>query len=158
MKVNEETEDEFDVHGYRRSNVSTAFFAVLCVLTCGIVWLLARWWPVKRTRFTHVECELREADIVVIHAIDKQVYVQEVKDISLRPTNISLDNLNNESISFEANLVQSGNMRYVEHLYLRYYITDEGLIHELSGYDNFLTATDIARSFGKHVDLTSLHL
>ena len=140
MKVNKDTEDEFDVFGYRKNNARTTIFIILCVLTGGILWLLARWYPEKRTRFTHNACKLTQADIVVIHAVDKQVYVQQVKEVSLQQhieseiTTTPLDNFNNESVPFEENLIRSGKLYFFEHLFLRYSIADDndGTVSELS--------------------------
>ena len=166
MKVNKDTEDEFDVFGYRKNNARTTIFIILCVLTGGILWLLARWYPEKQTRFTHNACKLTQADIVVIHAVDKQVYVQQVKEVSLQQhieseiTTTPLDNFNNESVPFEENLIRSGKLYFFEHLFLRYSIADDndGTVSELSGYDNILTTVDVERLSGHGITQTTSQL
>lgn len=172
MKVNKGTEDEFQVIGYRQNRLRAILFIVLCVLTCGLLWLLARWWPKKRIQFTHVACDVMQAETVVVRTIDEQIFVQDVKEVELKSLRSkachALNVTDNDSTvdnsqanyvpCFEDQILLSEKLRYFEHLFLRYYIANvnndiiEDLenkmatqVHELSGYDGKLTEEDIAR-------------
>lgn len=52
--------------GYRSSLLRTALFALLCVLTAGVAFVLTRWYLRFRVALTLVRCPLAQADHVVV--------------------------------------------------------------------------------------------
>ena len=142
MKVNEGTEDEFIVHGYHRNKFRTALYFISCVLTGGLLWIVLRWFPEKRARFTHDACALEEADMVILfYSCDvKKSYVEDVIEVHL-------ENITSETplVNPEAKVATAGKFRHFEHMFLRYCIESNNHVFEISGHDRLLNKTDIAK-------------
>ena len=140
MNVNEGTEDEFVVYGYHRNKFRTALYFISCVLTGGLLWIILRWFPGKRARFTHDACALEEAEIIILYTCDtKQSYVEDIIEVDCN--DISSKTL---LVNWETNVAKNGKYRYFEHLFLRYCIESNDQVFEISGHDRLLNKTDIA--------------
>ena len=59
-------QDIVGFQGYRASLPRQALFAVLCVLTCGALFIFSRWFLRLRVALTLVPCFLAQADYVVV--------------------------------------------------------------------------------------------
>ena len=141
--VHEGTEDEFSVLGYRRNILYTTFFALFGVFTGGFLYLLGYWYPIRRLRFTHDECNLKDASAVIIKTlIGECFYSSEIKTFALKIQDT--DRYKISLNAFEKNLTSSSRLRYFEHMFLRYYINDESdKIISIWGAENFWTFSDM---------------
>ena len=64
--LNEGTEDELVITGYRFNLYKSIFIGFLFVITAGLLWLFLYWMPKVRIRFTHDEVDLEMADTVLV--------------------------------------------------------------------------------------------
>lgn len=64
--LNEGTEDELIITGYRFNLYKSIFIGFLFVITAGLLWLFLYWMPKVRIRFTHDEVDLGMADTVLV--------------------------------------------------------------------------------------------
>jgi len=154
MKVNEGTEDEFLVQGYHSNKFRTALYVILCVLTGGLLWVILRWFPEKRARFTHDACTLEEADIVILYTCGiKKSYMEDVIEVTFNDISREIP-----LVTWEKNVANNGIFRYFEHMFLRYCITSNEQVFELSGHDRLLSKSDISNfaQRGVSVDATAL--
>ena len=128
LRVNLGSEDEFRIEGYKRNNLVTFIYYLLGVLSAGLLFLLAYWYPVKRFIYTHSACSLDKATWVLIKQFDvSRYFMSEIKRYNWSNDEIAdLDWSNGKAVErwpfagFEKELL-SHEFRYFEHMFLRYY-------------------------------------
>ena len=64
--LNEGTEDELVITGFRFNRYKSTFIGTLFILTAGLLWLFLYWMPKIRLRFTHDVVDLELADTVLV--------------------------------------------------------------------------------------------
>ena len=64
--LNEGTEDELVITGFRFNLYKSTFIGILFILTAGLLWLFLYWMPKIRLRFTHDVVDLDLADTVLV--------------------------------------------------------------------------------------------
>ena len=64
--LNEGTEDELVITGFRFNLYKSTFIGILFILTAGLLWLFLYWMPRIRLRFTHDVVDLDVADTVLV--------------------------------------------------------------------------------------------
>ena len=64
--LNEWTEDELIITGFRFNLYKSTFIGILFILTAGLLWLFLYWMPKIRLRFTHDVVDLDLADTVLV--------------------------------------------------------------------------------------------
>jgi len=64
--LNEGQEDEFTVHGFKRSLPRTIIAHLLSLLLVGVPYLVGYWKPGWRVKWTRVRCTLHQADTVLV--------------------------------------------------------------------------------------------
>ena len=64
--LNEGTEDELIITGFRFNRYKSTFIGTLFILTAGLLWLFLYWMPKIRLRFTHDVVDLELADTVLV--------------------------------------------------------------------------------------------
>jgi cation-transporting ATPase 13A2 len=65
------------IAGFRTHAVGYAAYIALCVLTCGLAWLLLRWLPGWYVRLVGETTALGKSDWVVIEVCKPQISIQE---------------------------------------------------------------------------------
>ena len=65
-KLNEGTEDELVITGYRFNLYKSFLMGFLFIITSGLLWLFLYWMPKVRLRFTHDIVDLDVADTVLV--------------------------------------------------------------------------------------------
>ncbi|XP_047129122.1 polyamine-transporting ATPase 13A3 isoform X2 [Hydra vulgaris] len=156
IPVHEGTEHEFSVVGYRRNIILTATFALFGVFTGGFLYLLGYWYPIRRLKFTHDKCTLKDASSVVITTlIGKCDYVSKIKTLKSKRS----DRHDNNLSAFEKHILSNSELRYFEHMFLRYYISDESdKLISIWGADNCLTFSDLRSANGLSNETAKLKL
>ena len=64
--LNEGTDEELIITGFRFNIVKSLLMGVLFILTAGLLWLFLYWMPKIRLRFTHDIVDLEVADTVLV--------------------------------------------------------------------------------------------
>ena len=64
--LNEGTEDELIITGFRFNLYKSMLMGLLFILTSGLLWLFLYWMPKVRLRFTHDIVNLELADTVLV--------------------------------------------------------------------------------------------
>lgn len=59
-------QDILSFQGYRASLPRQLLFAALCLLTCGVLFIVSRWFLCLRVALTLTRCPLAQADYVVV--------------------------------------------------------------------------------------------
>lgn len=59
-------QDIASFHGYQSPLYRRILFALLCVLSCGVLFIFSRWYLRLRVLLTLVPCPLGQADYVVV--------------------------------------------------------------------------------------------
>ena len=74
-KLNEGTEDELIITGFRFNLYKSTFIGILFILTAGLLWLFLYWMPKIRLRFTHDVVDLDLADTVLVEVNMAWLYI-----------------------------------------------------------------------------------
>ncbi|XP_076330164.1 polyamine-transporting ATPase 13A3-like isoform X3 [Tachypleus tridentatus] len=77
--IDDGTDEQRDIYGYRQCMWKKLFFWLLTVLTVGFTCLLVKWQPEWRIWWTCVACELDVADTVVLKDSHGHVSVEKVE-------------------------------------------------------------------------------
>lgn len=81
--------DIASLQGYRSPLHRRVLFALLCVLTGGVLFIITRWYLRPRVLLTLVQCPLSQSDYVVVTLLDKQEeLVRVLKMASFNSINI----------------------------------------------------------------------
>ena len=64
--LNEGTDEELIITGFRLNIAKSLLMGVLFILTAGLLWLFLYWMPKIRLRFTHDIVDLEVADTVLV--------------------------------------------------------------------------------------------
>ena len=73
--LNEGTEDELVITGFRFNLYKSTFIGILFILTAGLLWLFLYWMPKIRLRFTHDVVDLDLADTVLVEVRIPHVFL-----------------------------------------------------------------------------------
>ncbi|XP_057289537.1 polyamine-transporting ATPase 13A3-like [Hydractinia symbiolongicarpus] len=143
LYVNEGSEEEFRVDGFKRSTSYTVLFYLLGFLSVGLVFLLGYWYPVRRMKFTHSKCALEEATTLLIKQIHGgQLYLSKMKTVKYSKEHKELKD--KQFSNFELELLSRSCFKYFEHKFLRYYFNSKyDRAFEISGLDEILTVKEI---------------
>ena len=69
--LNEGTEEELIITGFRLNIAKSMLMGLLFILTAGLLWLFLYWMPKIRLRFTHDIVDLELADTVLVEVKDR---------------------------------------------------------------------------------------
>lgn len=77
--VNPGQEDQMEISGYRPSLIRKVIVWFFIIITAGLLRLFFYWLPHLFIKFTHTECSLSEAKVVILKDQYKQWFVSKVK-------------------------------------------------------------------------------
>lgn len=67
------------IAGYKYSPVKMVFYRTLCILTCGLFYLLMLWMPSKRVAMCGTRCPLGKAEWVVVENEFGEIAIEQVR-------------------------------------------------------------------------------
>ncbi|XP_022160995.1 probable cation-transporting ATPase 13A3 isoform X2 [Myzus persicae] len=78
------TEEQLELHGYRRHMGYTIMSWVVTIITCGALRLIFYWWPTLMLFSTHMKCSLQSAEkILVVETYKKDHRSKHVAEIEI---------------------------------------------------------------------------
>jgi len=141
--VNKGTEEEMSITGYRRSWIRTICSYILTCLLGGVPFLLGRWKPKWKLKFTSYQCRLKMAQRVLIVAKETlEVFVEEIIDEEVDsqfPNAYTILGEMNTAPNDTSRLLNEkpNTFKYFVFRHLRYVWNEEDQVFlKLKGYDN----------------------